>query len=112
LDATVQRQVLQLLSNIREQDGLAVLLISHDISVIGQMCDRVLVMFGGRIIEELPAEKLFTDAKHPYTRALVGVVPDMETDRESPLPVIDASAMDAARTGALAVVHAPAGNSE
>ena len=87
LDVTVQRQVLRLLDSVRADEGLALLLISHDISVIRQVCDRVLVMYAGRIVEDLPADGLSL-ARHPYTRALLGAVPSLETDRSLPLTVI------------------------
>ena len=76
LDVTVQQQVLNLLQSIRRADGVALMLISHDVAVVGQICDRVLVMYAGRIVEDLPAVELHTAAGHPYTRALVGAVPD------------------------------------
>jgi oligopeptide/dipeptide ABC transporter ATP-binding protein len=88
LDVTVQRQVLALLASIRAADDVALLLISHDITVVGQVCDRVLVMYAGRVVEELPAAELRTHARHPYTRALIAAVPDMTTDRDRPLAVI------------------------
>ena len=81
LDVTVQRQVLSLLEDVRRADDVALLLISHDITVVGQVCERVLVMYAGRIVEDLPAADLLTGARHPYTRALLAAVPDMETDR-------------------------------
>ncbi|MFR0357366.1 dipeptide/oligopeptide/nickel ABC transporter permease/ATP-binding protein [Streptomyces sediminimaris] len=88
LDVTVQRQVLGLLDRVRAADDVALLLISHDIGVVAQTCDRVLVMYAGRIVEELPAERLLTAARHPYTRALIATVPHMETDLDRPLAVI------------------------
>ncbi|MFE0103569.1 dipeptide/oligopeptide/nickel ABC transporter permease/ATP-binding protein [Streptomyces sp. NPDC059009] len=88
LDVTVQRQVLRLLTEVRSERGTAVLLISHDITVVAQNCDRVLVMYAGRIVEDLPAADLFTAARHPYTRALLAAVPDLDTDRTRPLAVI------------------------
>jgi oligopeptide/dipeptide ABC transporter ATP-binding protein len=88
LDVTVQRQVLRLLEKVRAAEDVALLLISHDISVVRQVCDRVLVMYAGRIVEDLPADELSTAAGHPYTRALLAAVPDMTTDRERPLAVI------------------------
>ncbi|MGW1364960.1 dipeptide/oligopeptide/nickel ABC transporter permease/ATP-binding protein [Streptomyces chartreusis] len=97
LDATVQRQVLRLLDRIRAEDGVAILFISHDITVVGQLCDRVLVMYAGRIVEDLPANELLQGARHPYTRALVAAVPDMDSDREQPLIVIPGQPVDAAR---------------
>ncbi|SDG56725.1 oligopeptide/dipeptide ABC transporter, ATP-binding protein, C-terminal domain-containing protein [Lentzea fradiae] len=88
LDVTVQREVLKLLARIRTERSAAVLLISHDITVVAQTCDRVLVMYAGRIVEELPTDELFTAARHPYTTALLAAVPDLDTDRDAPLAVI------------------------
>jgi oligopeptide/dipeptide ABC transporter ATP-binding protein len=88
LDVTIQKQVLQLLQSIREADGVALLLISHDVAVVRQVCDRVLVMYAGRIVEDLPAADLATRARHPYTRALAAAVPDMDSDLHRPLAVI------------------------
>jgi oligopeptide/dipeptide ABC transporter ATP-binding protein len=88
LDVTVQRQVLALLRQVCADRGSAVLLISHDISVVAGLASRVLVMYGGRIIEELPSAELLGGAAHPYTRALVSSVPDMTIDRNTPLATI------------------------
>ncbi|PRA78411.1 dipeptide/oligopeptide/nickel ABC transporter permease/ATP-binding protein, partial [Microbacterium sp. MYb66] len=88
LDVTVQRQVLQLLAGVRRDTDAAILLISHDIAVVAQTCDRVLVMYAGRIVEDLPASDLHTDARHPYTRALLEVVPELDADRSAPLKMI------------------------
>src|SRR5690606_6411088 len=88
LDVTVQRQVLALLQRIREETNVAMVLISHDINVVSQVCDRVLVMYGGRIVEDLPVADLLTNALHPYTRALVATVPTNTADRRTALPVI------------------------
>ena len=67
LDVTVQEQVLDLLAAIRETDDVALVLISHDVTVVGEVCDRVLVMYAGRIVEDLPAAELATRSRHPYT---------------------------------------------
>ena len=96
LDVTVQQQVLDLLQRIRDTDDVALLLISHDVSVVGEVCDRVLVMYAGRIVEDLPAAELATAARHPYTRALVAAVPDMETDLDQPLATIPGRPVDPA----------------
>jgi oligopeptide/dipeptide ABC transporter ATP-binding protein len=97
LDVTVQRQVLRLLETIRTEDDVAVLLISHDISVVAQICDRVLVMYAGRVVEDLPATELATGARHPYTRALLAAVPDLDTALDEPLAVIPGRPVDPAR---------------
>ncbi|WP_020392852.1 dipeptide/oligopeptide/nickel ABC transporter permease/ATP-binding protein [Kribbella catacumbae] len=96
LDVTVQRQVLRLLETIRTEDDVAILLISHDITVVAQVCDRVLVMYAGRIVEDLPASELATGARHPYTRALLAAVPDLDTPLEEPLAVIAGRPVDPA----------------
>src|SRR3954454_1994532 len=88
LDVTVQQQVLDLLASIRAADDVALVLISHDVTVVGEVCDRVLVMYAGRIVEDLPAAELATDARHPYPRALVAAVPAMDPDLDEPLAVI------------------------
>ncbi|WP_061293032.1 dipeptide/oligopeptide/nickel ABC transporter permease/ATP-binding protein [Herbidospora cretacea] len=94
LDVTVQRQVLELLAEVRRETGAALLLISHDVSVVTDVCDRVLVMYAGRVVEELPAGDLRARARHPYTRALVAAVPDLETDLDRPLAVIPGLPVD------------------
>jgi oligopeptide/dipeptide ABC transporter ATP-binding protein len=101
LDVTVQREVLRLLKSIQAgTDGsrgdMALLFISHDITVVGQVCDRVLVMYAGRIVENLPTADLAAHARHPYTRALLAAVPSMETARELPLAVIPGRPADPA----------------
>ncbi|WP_284744645.1 dipeptide/oligopeptide/nickel ABC transporter permease/ATP-binding protein [Amycolatopsis sp. RTGN1] len=87
LDVTVQQQVLDLLAAIRAADDVALMLISHDVTVVSEVCDRVLVMYAGRIVEDLPAAGLAA-ARHPYTRALLAAVPDMATDPDRPLATI------------------------
>ncbi|HEU5161215.1 MAG TPA: dipeptide/oligopeptide/nickel ABC transporter permease/ATP-binding protein [Streptosporangiaceae bacterium] len=87
LDVTVQRQVLRLLKDVQRETGAAVVLISHDIAVVAQLCQRIVVMYAGRVVEELPAGRL-DQAAHPYTRALLGSVPDLTTDRDEPLTTI------------------------
>ena len=88
LDVTVQKQILELLDEINRTEGTAILLISHDIAVITSTCDRVVVMYAGRVVEDLPSASLMTAAAHPYTRALIDAVPDMTTDRTRPLATI------------------------
>ena len=100
LDVTVQRQVLRLLKSVQGgADGpgaMALLFISHDITVVGQVCDRVLVMYAGKIVESLPAAGIAGHARHPYTRALLAAVPSMETPRDRPLAVIPGRPADPA----------------
>jgi oligopeptide/dipeptide ABC transporter ATP-binding protein len=88
LDVTVQKQFLDLLLEVNRTRGTAILLVSHDIAVVGTFCERVLVMYAGRIVEEIPSDMLLGQAAHPYTRALLAAVPDMSTDRTKPLATI------------------------
>lgn len=89
LDTTVQGQVLDLLRAAADDRGAAVVFISHDIAVVAQIASRVLVMYAGRIVEELPVTALADQGAHPYTRALVASVPDLATDRSRPLATIE-----------------------
>lgn len=88
LDVTVQHQVLSLLRELRMELGAASLLITHDLGVIAQNCDMVLVMYAGRIIESAPVEELFANPCHAYTRALFAAMPRPEYERKTPLPTI------------------------
>ena len=84
LDVTVQRQILDLLKHLRHKRGMALLLITHNLSVVAQLADRVLIMYAGHIVESASAEKIFTAAAHPYTRALLDCLPSVEIRREEP----------------------------
>ncbi|MFI6595456.1 ABC transporter ATP-binding protein [Nonomuraea sp. NPDC050536] len=75
LDVMVQAQILELLSGLIRDQGIAVIMISHDLSVLAHLCERLAVMYGGRIVELGPAKQLISDPRHPYTRALAGAFP-------------------------------------
>ena len=83
LDVMVQAQILDLLERLRRDLGLSLILITHDLSVLAETCDRVLVMYAGRVAEEGPVRRIFTAPRHPYTRKLVGSFPNLHTDRRS-----------------------------
>ena len=81
LDVMVQAQILELLRRLRHDLGLAIILISHDLSVIAEVCDSLVVMYAGRVAERGPVEPVFAAAAHPYTRALIGAFPDIRGER-------------------------------
>jgi len=89
LDVTIQSQILELLSQLREKFGLAMLFISHDLAVVSQVADRVAVMYAGSLIELGAKPDIFRAAAHPYTRGLLNAVPTLKTDRTQPLRTID-----------------------
>jgi oligopeptide/dipeptide ABC transporter ATP-binding protein len=92
LDVTIQAQILELLTDLRNRRDLAVLLITHDLGVVAEVADRVAVMYTGRIVEESPVDELFARPKHPYTEGLLRSVPKLTSDdvmRKERLETID-----------------------
>ncbi|WP_230165221.1 ABC transporter ATP-binding protein [Roseomonas sp. CECT 9278] len=87
LDVTIQAQILELLQALRRETGMALVLISHDLGVVAEACDRVAVMYAGRIVEEAPVARLFDGAAHPYTQGLIGALPPIDGPRR-PLAAI------------------------
>jgi len=78
LDVTIQAQILELIRRLRDEHGTAVLLITHDMGVIAEMADRVVVMYAGQVVEQAAVEQLFADQRHPYTRLLLRSVPRVQ----------------------------------
>jgi oligopeptide/dipeptide ABC transporter ATP-binding protein len=87
LDVTIQAQILELIRRLRDERGTAVLLITHDMGVIAEMADRVVVMYAGQVVEQAPVEKLFADPRHPYTRLLLRSVPRVQVRPERLLAI-------------------------
>jgi oligopeptide/dipeptide ABC transporter ATP-binding protein len=75
LDVTIQAQILDLMRNLRDETGTAIVLITHDLGVVAEMCDRVAVMYAGEIVEQTDVTTLFREPLHPYTRGLIGSIP-------------------------------------
>ena len=90
LDVTVQAQILDLIRTLRDETGMGVLFISHDLGVIGQLCERVAVMYRGRVVESGSARRVLDDPRHAYTRALLESIPRPSVPVRSPLAVIPA----------------------
>jgi len=82
LDVTIQAQYLKLLRDIQREHGLALIFITHNLGIVAKMCDRLAVMYAGRVVEQGPVARLFNSPAHPYTRALLGSLPRMNDNRE------------------------------
>src|SRR5579859_8161888 len=88
LDVTVQAQILELIQELRGRLGMAVMLITHDLGVVAEMCDDVAVMYAGRVVERGPASAVFRSPQHPYTEALLHSIPLLGMTQAAPLKVI------------------------
>ncbi|QQZ10046.1 ABC transporter ATP-binding protein [Heyndrickxia vini] len=82
LDVTIQAQILNLMQQLQQQEDMSILLITHDLGVVAEMCDRVVVMYAGRVVEEADVFDLFESPKHPYTQGLIGSVPKIGARRD------------------------------
>ena len=89
LDVTIQAQILDILRGLREQYGMALILITHSLGVVAGVCDRVAVMYAGYIVEQAETTELFARPRHPYTTALLHCVPQIDRDVDADLPCID-----------------------
>lgn len=88
LDVTVQAQILDLMKRLQEEMGMSLVLITHDLGVIAESCDEVVVMYAGRVVEKAPVKELFARPLHAYTKGLLASIPRLETEPKSELPVI------------------------
>ncbi len=88
LDVTIQAQILDLIRKLNRKMGTSVIFITHDLGVVSELCDTVIVMYTGHIVEQAPAAELFAEPKHPYTRGLLDAIPKITKDR-SPLKTIE-----------------------
>lgn len=89
LDVTIQAQILELVKELRAKLGMAIIWITHDLGVIAAIADRVMVMYGGQVVEHAPVKELFANPSHPYTRALLKTIPSIAGEREARLQVIE-----------------------
>ena len=86
LDVTVQKEILELLERLRRELGLGLLFITHDLGVVAQVADRVVVMYAGRVVEQGPAEEVLEAPRHPYTQGLLAATPRLERGKPTPIP--------------------------
>lgn len=93
LDVTIQAQILELMEQIRKERNTGILMITHDLGVVAEMCTRVVVMYAGRIMEEAPVKELFANPMHPYTQGLIASVPKLGSNAAS-MPSIPGSVPD------------------
>jgi peptide/nickel transport system ATP-binding protein len=94
LDVTIQAQILDLLKQLTEETGAALIMITHDLGVVAGLCDTVNVMYSGRIVESAPRRELFADPRHPYTHGLLASIPRLDHPRGTPLTPIPGSPRD------------------
>jgi oligopeptide/dipeptide ABC transporter ATP-binding protein len=89
LDVTIQAQILELMRELQREMGMSIIMITHDLGVIAETCDEVIVMYAGRVAERAPVNELFAHPRHPYTRGLLASIPRLTTTRKTRLPVIE-----------------------
>ena len=89
LDVTIQAQILELVKELRQKLGMAIIWITHDLGVIAGIADRVMVMYGGQVVEQGPVREVFANPAHPYTRALLRTMPKLHGARDAKLRVIE-----------------------
>jgi peptide/nickel transport system ATP-binding protein len=82
LDVTIQAQILDLMRDLKDKTGTSIMLITHDLGVVAEMCDRVIVMYAGQVVEETDVQTLFENPKHPYTMGLIDSIPSFEDEKE------------------------------
>ena len=88
LDVTIQAQILELMQKLQKQLGLAIIMVTHDLGVIAEMCDEIIVMYGGRVCERGTADEIFYNPHHEYTKGLLRSIPTLEGDRERLVPIL------------------------
>lgn len=94
LDVTIQAQVLELITDLKEKLGTSVLMITHDLGVVASMCSRIVIMYGGKVVEQGTADEIFYEGKHPYTLGLLNSINNPEAEVKEPLVPIPGSPPD------------------
>ena len=101
LDVTIQAQILELMKDLQKQLGMAIIMITHDLGVVADMCDNIIVMYAGKIVEQGTADEIFYNPRHPYTWALMNAVPRLDLDNKEELVTIEGTIPD--------MIHPPKG---
>ncbi len=91
LDVTIQKQILQLLKKLCEENGISILLITHDLAIVKEYANRIIVMYAGNLMEQSDTKQLFANPYHPYTQGLLNSVPSYTANKSTPLYVIPGS---------------------
>jgi oligopeptide transport system ATP-binding protein len=94
LDVTIEAQILDLLLELREKTGTSIIMITHDLGVIARLCDRVMVMYGGKIVEKGTVQEIFYDTAHPYTKGLMNSIAKLDTEKGEKLKPIEGTPPD------------------
>ena len=88
LDVTVQAQILELMHQLQEEMGMALIFITHDLGVVAEICDRVMVMYSGKVMEQADVDSIYANPRHPYTRGLLSCIPRIDSEPKTPLPTM------------------------
>lgn len=88
LDVTIQAQVIELMNKLKKDLGTSMLLITHDLGIVAEICERVAIMYAGEIVESGTVQDIFNNAKHPYTKGLFGSIPSLDEDKERLSPIV------------------------
>jgi ABC-type dipeptide/oligopeptide/nickel transport system ATPase component len=88
LDVTMQARILDLLKELRESRHMALMLITHNLGIVAEICDKVVVMYKGKVVEAKPVEELFSNPEHPYTKSLLASIPRLDSPLKTPLPTV------------------------
>lgn len=101
LDVTIQAQILEIMKELKQKAKMSIILITHDLGIVSDICDKIIIMYGGEIVEYGPIESLFENPSHQYTLGLIGSLPKLEIDEREVLKPIEGSPVD--------LMHPPAG---
>jgi oligopeptide transport system ATP-binding protein len=94
LDVTIQAQILEIMKELKQNTGMGIVLITHDLGIITNLCDKVIVMYGGEVVESAPMKELYRNPRHPYTIGLLNCLPRLLSDSNEPLKPIEGAPVD------------------